>query len=268
MSSSIQGKTAIVTGAGKGIGLAIARHFRQAGANVVFADNDERALEDELGAEMNGQGSVRGFAGDLGQKLTQANLVSATIDAFERVDILVNAHRAVQACDPMSTDEDLLSEMMRQNMTSALKLSQLVAKRMTTQAREEEPEIQAGSIINVISLAADRPQPLMLAYSIASAAQAQASRSMAMALAGQKIRVNGIAFASIMSNVMQSSLKSDPALRERLVAATPLARIAGAEELGPVAEFLASEASGFITGQILRVDGGRSLADSLTPPVF
>lgn len=268
MSPSVHGKTAIVTGAGKGIGLAIARHLREAGANVVFADSDESAIEAELGADMHGGETVRGFAGDLCQKLTLANLVSFTIDAFERVDILVNAHRNVQACDPMATDEDLLAEMMRQNMSSALKLSQLVAKRMAAQAEIDEPEIQAGTIINVISLAADRPQPLMLAYSIASAAQAQASRSLAMAFAPKKIRVNAIAFASIMSNVLQTSLKTDPSLRERLVAATPLGRIAGAEELGAVAQFLASEASGFITGQILRVDGGRSLSDTLTPPVY
>lgn len=268
MNSSLQGKTAIVTGAGRGIGLAIARHFREAGANVVYADGDESALEAELGADMQGHDQVRGFSGDLGQKLTLANLVSATIDSFERIDILVNAHRNVQFCDPMTVEEELMGDMMRQNMSSALKLSQMVAKRMTAQAEIEQPEIQAGSIINLTSLAADRPQPQMMAYSIASAAQAQATRSLAMALAPKKIRVNGIAFASIMSNVLQTSLKAEPGLRERLVAATPLGRIAGAEEIGPAAQFLASEASSFITGQILRVDGGRSLADALTPPVY
>ena len=268
MNLSIQGKTAIVTGAGKGIGLAIARHFREAGANVVYADSNEAELEAELGDQMHGQGQVRGFAGNLCQKLTLANLVSATIDSYERIDILVNAHRNVQPCDPMAIDDELLGEMMRENMGSALKLSQMVAKRMAAQAEIDQPMVQAGAIINLTSLAADRPQPQMLAYAIASAAQAQATRSLAIALAPKKIRVNGIAFASIMSNVLQVSLRADPAMRERLVAATPLGRIAGAEEIGPAALFLASEASGFITGQILRIDGGRSLADGLTPSVF
>ena len=102
MSLSIHGKTAIVTGAGRGIGLAIARHFEEAGANVMFADSDEATLEAELGEQMTGEGPVRGFAGDLGQKLTLANLVSATMDAFDRIDILVNAHRMVQGCDPLA----------------------------------------------------------------------------------------------------------------------------------------------------------------------
>lgn len=268
MIHSIEGKVAIVTGAGKGIGRAIAKHFREAGARVMFADSDESALEAELGPQPDPSGQVRSFSGDLGQKLTLANLVSATIDSFDRVDILVNAHRSVLQCDPLSTDEDQLGELMRQNMVSALRLSQLVAKRMAAQAEVEQPEIQAGSIINVTSLVAERPQPRNLSYSIASAALAQASRSLAMAFAPRKIRVNGLAFASIMSNNLQKLLREEPGLRQKLIDATPLGRIAGADELGPVAAFLASEASGFITGQILRVDGGRSLADGPTPAVF
>src|SRR5690606_33424564 len=100
MSLSIQGKSAIVTGAARGIGQAIGRHFQAACAKVMFADSDEPALMAELGEQAAADGPVRAFAGDLGQKLTLANLVSATIDAFDRVDILVNAHRMVQGCDP------------------------------------------------------------------------------------------------------------------------------------------------------------------------
>ncbi|MFC3568586.1 SDR family oxidoreductase [Paracoccus sp. TOH] len=269
MSLSIQGKTAIVTGAARGIGLAIARHFEEAGANVMFADSDEAALDAELGAEAAGDGPIRAFAGDLGQKLTLANLVSATIDAFDRVDILVNAHRMVQGCDPLAVNEDQLAEMLRQNMVSGLRLSQMVAKRMMTQADAEESEaIQNGAIVNLTSLAADWPQPQMLAYSIASAAQAQATRSLASALAPRRIRVNGVAFASIMSNNMQLKLREDPGLRDRMIAATPLGRIAGADELAATVQFLASDASSFVTGQILRVDGGRSLGDPLAPGVY
>lgn len=265
MSLSIQGKTAIVTGAARGIGLAIARHLQNAGANVMFADSDESALLSEVG-DMT-EGPVRAFAGDLGQKLTLANLVSATVDAFERIDILVNAHRVVQPCDPLSINDELLGNMLRENMTSGLKLSQMVAKRMVAQAEAtpDEVALQAGSIVNIISLVADRPSADMLAYSIASAAQAQATMSLAMALASKRIRVNGVSFASIMSNQLQVTLRTDPGLRDRLIAATPLGRIAGAEELGDTVQFLASGGASFITGQILRVDGGRSLGDPTGP---
>lgn len=271
MSLSIQGKTAIVTGAARGIGLAIARHFQDAGANVVFADSDEAALESQLGDVFSASdGPVRAFAGDLTQKLTLANLVSTTIEAFDRIDILVNTHRAVQACDPLTVNDELLADMLRQNMISGLKLSQMVAKRMVAQAeaQQDDPPLQNGAIVNVHSLAADRPQPDMLAYSIASAAQAQATRSLAVALAPRRIRVNGVAFASIMSNRLQDSLREDPGLRDKLVAATPLGRIAGAEELAYTVQYLASDGASFVTGQILRVDGGRSLGHPLAPGVF
>lgn len=270
MSFSIQGKTAIVTGAARGIGLAIARHLEEAGANVMFADIDEAGLEAELGSNAWTEGTTRAFAGDLGQKLTLANLVSATIDAFDRVDILVNAHRAVQLCDPLSINDELLGDMLRENMASGLKLTQMVAKRMVAQAEADaQPErLQNGAIVNLMSLAADRPQPQMLAYSIASAAQAQATRSMAMALASKRIRVNGVAFGSIMSNQMQMKLREDPGLRDKLTSATPLGRIAGADELGAAVQYLACEGAAFVTGQILRVDGGRSLGDALAPEVF
>ncbi|MTH63870.1 SDR family NAD(P)-dependent oxidoreductase [Paracoccus shanxieyensis] len=270
MSFSVQGRSAIVTGAAKGIGLAIARHLEEAGAHVVFADSDEAALEAELGSAAWTEGPVRAFAGDLGQKLTLANLVSATIDAFDRIDILVNAHRMVQFCDPLAVNDELLGDMLRENMISGLKLSQMVARRMVAQA-EADPEneaLQNGAIVNLTSLAADRPQPQMLAYSIASAAQAQATRSLAMALAPRRIRVNGVAFGSIMSNQLQMSLREDPQLRDKLVSATPLGRIAGADELGATVQYLASDGAAFVTGQILRVDGGRSLGDAVAPAAF
>ena len=93
MSLSVSGKTAIVTGAANGLGLAIARHLLNKGAKVMFADVDEAKLEAELGESARVEGPLRMFAGDLTQKLTIANLLSATVDAFDRVDILVNASR-------------------------------------------------------------------------------------------------------------------------------------------------------------------------------
>ena len=88
MSFSIDGKTAIVTGAANGIGLAIARHFVEQGANVVFADMDEKRLKKEI-EDIAEQENVTYFAGDLRERLTVANLLSATVDAFDQIDICI-----------------------------------------------------------------------------------------------------------------------------------------------------------------------------------
>ena len=116
MSLSIAGKTAIVTGAAKGIGLAVARHFQSKNANVMFVDIDEASLEAELGEEARAEGSVRMFVGDLREKLTIANLLSATIDAFDRVDILVNASRRMAVSDPLNADDDAVDMLWQENV--------------------------------------------------------------------------------------------------------------------------------------------------------
>ena len=267
MTFSIAGKTAVVTGAANGVGLAIARHFQEHDANVVFADMDEKKLAHELEGEVSDDTNVRYFAGDLRQKLTCANLLSATIDAFDRVDILVNASRQMMTADPLDPDETAVSTLLDQNLITALRLSQLFAKRMIQQAEKDGiEEGPVGSIINLSSIAARRTQPELLAYSVSSAAVDQMTRSMAVALASQRIRVNAVAFGSVMSASLQGALKENSELREEIIDHTPLARIARANEVADVAQFLASDGAGFMTGQILTVDGGRTLIDAVDAP--
>jgi 7-alpha-hydroxysteroid dehydrogenase len=120
MTLSIQGKTAIITGAANGVGLAIARHFIDRGANVMFADRDEARLADECGDIEDEKGQVRYFAGDLREKLTVANLLSATIDAFDRIDVLVNASRQILTTDPLDPTDGSVQTLLDQNMFAAL----------------------------------------------------------------------------------------------------------------------------------------------------
>lgn len=267
MSLSIAGKTAIVTGSANGIGLAIARHFLAQGANVMFADMDEERLADEVGREAEAEGAVRMFAGDLREKLTIANLLSATIDAFDRVDILVNASRQTTLADPLCVGEDGVEELLKQNLITSLRLSQMTAKRMMVAAEKAgRTEGPLGAIVNLSSIAATRTRPELMAYSIASAALDQMTRSMALALAPKGIRVNAVAFGSVMSASLSASLQDHPEYRGQIADGTPMGRIAEARELAEAVQFLASDASAFMTGQILTVDGGRSLLDPVPAP--
>ncbi|QIE42697.1 SDR family NAD(P)-dependent oxidoreductase [Meridianimarinicoccus aquatilis] len=274
MSFSVEGKTAIVTGAAHGIGLAIARHLLEAGANVMFADIDEARLKEELSDEADNDHAAY-FAGDLRERLTLANLMSATIEKFDRLDILVNASRQVVATDPdhlLDLDETV-SQQLEQNLMIALRLSQLAAKRMIAQSVEDQdsetdmsPSRPAGSIINLSSIAARRTHPQLLAFSVSTAALDQLTRSLAVALAPSRIRVNAVAFGSVMSSSLKDKLKENRSFRSDIVDHTPMSRIARPTEVTETVQFLASEGAGFMTGQILTVDGGRTLLDPVNAP--
>jgi len=264
MSFSIAGKTAIVTGAANGIGLAIARQFAEKGANVVFADMDEKRLIEEVG-EQGEDSNVRYFAGDMRERLAIANLLSLTLDAYDQVDILVNAARQVTTSDPLDPEDDSVKAMLNQNLMPALRLTQQVARRMIKQSEGEE-DGTAGTIVSVSSIAARRTHPELLAYSVSTAALDQFTRSMAVALAQHRIRVNAVAIGSVMSASLQSTLKENREFRQDIEDHTPLSRIAAPGELADAVQYLASDASGFMTGQILTVDGGRTLLDPVAAP--
>jgi len=265
MSFSISGKTAIVTGAANGVGLAIARHFVAQGAQVMLADMDEDKLASEVDAISTQEGVARYFAGDLRQRLTLANLLSATVDEFERVDILVNASRQVLMSDPLNPDDDAFDTLIEQNVATSLRLTQLIAKRMIKQAAgSTRTGRNIGSIINLSSVAGRRTRPDLMSFSVSAAALDQMTRSMAVALAEHRIRVNAVAIGSVMSASLRDKLKDHPDLRKHVNDITPLGRIGEADEVAEAFQYLASDCSSFVTGQILTVDGGRTLIDAVS----
>lgn len=266
MSFTVEGKTAIVTGAANGIGLAVARHLLDQGARVMLVDMDESKLTEEFDA-LPEKENAEWFSGDLRERLTLANLMSATIDAFDRIDILVNASRQVIASDPLEAADESVESMLQQNLMTSLRLSQLAARRMIAQGEDDiNDDVPLGSIINLSSIAARRTHPELLAFSISTAALDQMTRSLAVALAEHRIRVNAVAFGSVMSDSLKSTLKENANYRQNIVDHTPLNRIAGPKEVAETIQYLASEGSGFMTGQILTVDGGRTLLDPVDAP--
>jgi 7-alpha-hydroxysteroid dehydrogenase len=266
MAAGLEGKSVIVTGAADGVGLAIARRFVAVGARVTMADRDEDQLAAEVASLSGARGEVQFHAGDLREKLSIANLLAATIDAFDRVDILVNATTHAPLCEDEATDEAALATLFSQLVTVPMRLSQAVVKRMQHQAETRPRDEEAGAIVNICTLAARRTLPHLLPYSVAAAAQEQLTRSQAVDLAPTRIRVNGVALGGVITPSLRECMRNDDTLSDRLIAATPLGRIGEADEAAEAALFLASPGASFITGQILTVDGGRSIIDRLDQP--
>ena len=257
----------MITGAANGVGLAIARAFAEAGARVVMADIDEEHLSTEANQMVEYGLEVVAFVGDVRERLTIANLLSAATDAFDRIDILVNASRHVTYADPLELTPEDLTTLFDQNVGATLRLTQAVVKKFMRQAEIPGEVAPTGAIVNVSSIASQRTLPEMTGYSVASAALDQLTRSLAVALASDGIRVNGVAIGSVMSANLRDSIADTPELRDEIITATPAGRIGGAEEAAAAALFLASEQASFVTGQVVNVDGGRSLLDPLRRPV-
>jgi 7-alpha-hydroxysteroid dehydrogenase len=275
MTGQLEGRIAIIAGAGGAVGRAIALRFARAGARLMLADTDDEALE-KTAAEIEAVNTpgedgetaphnVARFAHAIQDKLGVANLIAATIDHFERIDILVTNTGVCPRGGLFDVTAEEFDAALNRNVRGAFLQTQLVAKRMMHQ-RQEDAEF-AGAIVNISSIAGQRTISTLLSHSVSCAALDQLTRSTAACLAPHGIRVNGLALGSVMTSQLRAAISEDEALRDEVAAATPIGRIGETAEAAEAALFLAAPSASFITGQIVAVDGGRLVLDPLASPV-
>jgi pteridine reductase len=246
MDGSLEGKVALVTGAARRIGAAIARRLHGAGAKVVLhyrgTENEAAQLEKELNAAR--AGSALKLKGDLLAPVAPKALVDATLQRFARLDILVNNASAFFPTAVGEIEASHWEELIGSNLRAPLFLAQAAAPQLA---------LAGGAIVNIADIHAERPLKGYVVYSIAKAGLAALTRSLALELA-PGVRVNAVAPGAI---AWPEDGQFDPGERARIIASTPLARIGTPEEIAQAVHFLAT--APFVTGQVLAVDGGRSV---------
>ncbi len=248
MTSSVQGKTAIVTGGGRGIGKAIARRLAQAGANVVIASRKLENLQQTAKEFSALPGRTLPIACHVGRAAELQNLVQETERLLGPVDILVNnsATNIGQGPALEVTDEALL-KTVEVNVLSAIRLIRLTVPKMI--------ERGGGAIVNIASIAGLRPQPEGLVYSFTKAGLIMMTRVWAIEFGKHNVRVNAIAPGLIQTDFSEYFWKNEE-YRRKIEATQPLPRVGQPDEIGGLALFLASDEASFITGQTYVVDGG------------
>lgn len=247
------GKVAVVTGAAKGIGLAVARRLSAEGAHVVVADIDADGAA-RAAADLGGAGQAIGVACDVGDASVAHDLVARACAAFTgRVDVLVSNAGIVHAADFLDLAEADFDRVLRVNLKGAFLVGQAVARGMVEQVRQGHPP---GAIVNMSSVNDRLAIPNQVPYCVSKGGLAQLTKVMALSLAPHGIRVNAVGPGSIMTDLL-ASVATDRAARTKLLARTPLGRIGTAEEVAAICAFLASSDASYVTGETIYVDGGR-----------
>jgi len=246
-SFSLEGQVAIITGGGTGIGRGIALAFAKAGAEVVVASRKLANLE-KVAEEVRSLGR-RSLAvpADITNKVDVDNMVQRVMDEFGVIDILVNNAGTIVRASLLEHSEEDWDAVLDTNLKGYYLCSQAVGKRMVEQKR--------GNIINIASLRAITAAPGRASYCVSKAAVIMLTRVLALELVSYKIRANAIAPGWVKTNI-NKVLWDDPETYKQIADPIPMGRWAEPSDIASVALFLASDASSYMTGSTIVVDGG------------
>ena len=241
------GKVAVVTGAGSGIGFAIAELFAANGAAVAINFLGHGGEAQKLAARITGSGGrAEALEADISKPDEVESLIATTVERFGRLDVLVNNAGIEQAQPLLEVDEANWDRTLAVDLKGPFLCLQAAARRM---------QMSGGSIVNISSIHEDFPFPGFTPYAVAKGGLRMLMRNASLELAPYGIRVNNIAPGAIATPINAATL-ADPAKVERLQQLVPLRRMGTAEEVAQVALFLASERASYVTGSTYYVDGG------------
>jgi 7-alpha-hydroxysteroid dehydrogenase len=242
----LDGKVALVTGAGRGIGEGIAKAFAEAGADVVVSARTRDQLE-SVAAQIRAMGRrALVVPCDVMERSDMESLVELAVEEFGRIDILVNNAGGGPYKPALRTSLKAFEDSFRFSVSSAFLLTRLVAPHMLKQG--------GGCVLNISSVIGKLSERGFVAYGTAKAAMSQMTVMLGNELAPH-IRVNAVASGAVETSALAPFL-SDEKMKEKMVARTPMGRIGRPEDIAAAALYLCSDAASYVTGSILDVDGG------------
>jgi NAD(P)-dependent dehydrogenase (short-subunit alcohol dehydrogenase family) len=243
----LNGKVAVVVGGTSGIGLAIARGFAEAGADVI--PTSRRTEQVEAAAkdiEERGRRSLRVMS-DVSDRASLQFVLDEAVKAFGKVDILVNSAGRTKRGPTLDFSEDDWNSIIDTNLTGTLRAAQVFGRHMLDRG--------SGSIINIASLSTFVALYEVAAYSASKAAVASLTKSLAIEWSQRGVRVNAIA-PGVFRTALNEKLLDETERGREFLLRTPMRRFGNVEELAGAAIFLASDAASFVNGEVLTVDGG------------
>ncbi len=239
-------QVAVVTGAGKGIGRAIALVYAEAGADVVCAARTQADIDDTAReVEKRGRRALA-VRCDVLERDQLEHLAETSVSEFGKVDVLVNNAGGSPPKPALRTSEREFEGAFRFNVTTAFLLTRLLVPKIVETAG-------GGAIVNISSVAGREHAPGFAAYGTAKAALSFLTQNLAQDFA-PKVRVNAIAVGSIETDALGTVLTDE--IREQMIAMTPMARLGQVEDIAACALYLASPAASYVTGEIYGVNGG------------
>ena len=244
---SVADQVVLLSGASRGIGQALAKGFTERGAQVIITGREANTIEQTAKEISVGAKPVRSLVCDVTNEKSIKDTAEKVLAEFGRIDTLLNVAGMNKRMKVENYSAELYDEIIDTNLRGMFLLSQLVGKHMIARRR--------GNIINIDSLNTYAPLKGVTPYAMSKAGVSMMTRGMATEWGEHGVRVNAIA-PGFFPTALSKQLWSMPKMREWAIANTPLRKLGDVEELAGAAIFLASDAAKFVTGQIIRVDGG------------